>query len=404
MNTNTKNDTAARPITRPIARLALADGSVYTGAPFGAINKQICQTGEVVFNTSMTGYEESLTDPSYTGQILIQTQPLIGNTGVNPHDTESERIQVAGFVIHEHTKHHSNYRADRTLAEMLDEANVLGIAELDTRALTRHLRTQGVVQGVLTDRTDLSDAELVNIARSAASMAGQDLATNAGVKADTLWTETLGDWPAGSAHTEFDRKPTALLIDCGVKHNIARNLAARGIDVQLVPSTISHQEIRERYEAGEADGLFVSNGPGDPDAVQTVINTLRDILNDVKMENFPVFGICLGNQLLALALGANTYKLPFGHRGANHPVLNLLNGRVEITSQNHGFAVERASLEAIGGQVTHLHLNDQTVAGFQIPNRPVRAVQFHPEASPGPHDSSGFFDAFLQALAQNCVK
>lgn len=396
MNTNTKS--------AQTARLALADGSVYSGAPFGAVNKQICQTGEVVFNTAMTGYEESLTDPSYTGQILIQTTPLIGNTGVNPIDTESEKIQVAGFVIHEHTKHHSNYRADRTLSEMLDEADVLAIAQLDTRALTRHLRTQGVVQGVITDRTDLSDSELVDIARSAASMSGQDLATNAGVQADTPWTETLGDWPAGSAPINFERQPTALLIDCGVKHNIARNLASRGIKVQLVPSDITHQQIRERYEAGEADALFVSNGPGDPDAVEAVIDTLRAILKDDKMENFPVFGICLGNQLLALALDAKTYKLPFGHRGANHPVINLLYGRVEITSQNHGFAVDRESLEQIGAQVTHLHLNDQTVAGFQLTNRPVRAVQFHPEASPGPHDSSGFFDAFAHELARVCVR
>ncbi|MCA9303773.1 MAG: glutamine-hydrolyzing carbamoyl-phosphate synthase small subunit [Phycisphaerales bacterium] len=395
MNTNTKN--------KPSARLALADGYIYSGVPFGAVNKQICQTGEVVFNTAMTGYEESLTDPSYTGQILIQTTPLIGNTGVNPVDIESGKIQVAGFVIHEHTQHHSNYRADCTLSAMLDEADVLGIAAIDTRALTRHLRTQGVVQGVLTDRTDLSDQELVDIARSAASMAGQDLATNAGVKHDSEWTETLGDWPANSAPANFDRQPTVLLIDCGVKHNIARNLAARGVRVLLVPSTITHEQIRARYEAGEADGLFVSNGPGDPDAVEAVISTLRSILNDVKMENFPVFGICLGNQLLAIALGAKTYKLPFGHRGANHPVLNLLNGRVEITSQNHGFAVDRESLEKIGGQVTHLHLNDQTVAGFRMPHKPVRAVQFHPEASPGPHDSSGFFDAFLRALTQPCT-
>ena len=400
MNTNTKNNTDARPL----ARLALADGSVYSGAPFGAINKQICQTGEVVFNTAMTGYEESLTDPSYTGQILLQTQPLIGNTGINPHDTESEKVQAAGFIVHEYTTEHSNYRADRSLSAMLDEAGVLGIAEIDTRALTRQLRSQGVVQGVLTDRTDLSDRELVEIARSAASMAGQDLASGAGVQTDTEWTETLGDWPAGSTPGQFDRQPTALLIDCGVKHNIARNLTARGIRVRLVPSTITHEQIRSRFETGEADGLFVSNGPGDPEAVQAVVGMLRSVLNDAKMEQFPVFGICLGNQLLALALGATTYKLPFGHRGANHPVLNLLNGRVEITSQNHGFAVERVALEAVGGQVTHLHLNDQTVAGFQIPNRPVRAVQFHPEASPGPHDSSGFFDAFIAAIASPCVR
>jgi carbamoyl-phosphate synthase small subunit len=383
------------------ARLALSSGHLYTGVPFGAVGKNIISTGELVFNTAMCGYQESLTDPSYMGQILIQTQPLIGNTGVNSDDIESNRVQVAGFVIHEFTEHASNYRLNQDLDEYLRDADVLGIAGLDTRSLTRSLRAGGVVQAVITDRDDLSDAELIEMARQVESMAGQNLAIKASRDQGNEWTDTLGEWEMGTEQSASSSdSASVILFDFGLKSNIARHLSQRGLNVQAMPATTTAQQVKDMILQGSAQGIFLSNGPGDPEAVESAVRTVRELIQDPELSDVPMYGICLGHQLLSLAIEAKTFKLPFGHRGANQPVHDLESGRVMITSQNHGFAVDPDSLKEAGGVITHLHLNDGTVAGFRLPDRPVRSVQFHPEASPGPHDASGFFDDFVARLEQ----
>lgn len=389
------------PTPMPTARLALADGSVYHGRAFGAIGRSIRSVGEVVFNTAMTGYQESLTDPSYNGQILVQTAPMIGNTGINTEDMESAGIQAAGLVIHEYARTHSNYRAVGSLADWFERSGVLGLADIDTRALTRQLRAAGVLMGVLTDDATLSDAQLVRTARDAVPMDGQNLAAMVGCATPYGWDESLGDWAPDPTPT--DGSPVILALDCGAKRNILRNLASRNCRVRVVPHTISAAELRFEFLSGAAHGLFLSNGPGDPDAVAGTIGVLREILQDPRLSDIPIFGICLGHQLLALALGATTYKLPFGHRGSNQPVRDDTTGRVEITAQNHGFAVDAASLQGVGADPTHIHLNDGTLAGFQIPGRPVFSVQFHPEASPGPHDASHLFDRFVDSARARLV-
>ncbi|MFO0832860.1 MAG: glutamine-hydrolyzing carbamoyl-phosphate synthase small subunit [Phycisphaerales bacterium] len=382
----------------PAGRLALADGSVFAGQAFGATGRGLASRAEVVFNTAMCGYQESLTDPSYTGQILVQTFPLVGNTGVNAEDVESVKVQVSGFVIRELARLHSNYRASDSLAAYLRTAGVLGLTGIDTRALTKKLRTTGSVNGVLTDRTDLSDEQLVDLARHAPNMAGQNLVPLVGCSARTSWGEALGEWKPAAAHSGT-RKFRVVALDCGAKANILRNLTERGCEVVVVPHNTPASEIRSMYESGAVDGLFISNGPGDPAAVDSTIQTLREIISGPSETVMPTFGICLGHQLLALAAGAKTYKLKFGHRGANQPVLNRENGKVEITSQNHGFAVDVASLEKVGGRATHVHLNDGTLAGFRLEGKPVFCVQYHPEASPGPHDSGYLFDEFVGVMA-----
>lgn len=399
----TSTPSPRRNASKPLARLALADGTVLRGSAFGAVGKGIIARAEVVFNTAVCGYQESLTDPSYTGQILVQTFPLIGNTGVNEEDVESHKVQVSGFVIRELARLHSNFRATSDLSSYLARNNVLGIEGVDTRALTKKLRTTGSIQGVLTDAPDSgsgakTDAELVELAKNNPSMAGQNLVPLVGCSSASAWSEGLGDWTPVGVPSSDQKKFRVLALDCGAKRNILRNLTERGCDVSLVPHDITADEIKRRYKAREIDGLFISNGPGDPAAVDKTIATLRAIVadNDVTV---PTFGICLGHQLLALAIGATTYKLKFGHRGINQPILNTVTGEVEITSQNHGFAVDRASLEKVGAEPTHTHLNDQTLAGFRMKHKPVFSVQYHPEASPGPHDSSYLFDQFVDAMA-----
>jgi carbamoyl-phosphate synthase small subunit len=396
----------------PAARLALADGSVFRGEGFGAVGRGIVATAEVVFNTAMTGYQESLTDPSYSGQILVATFPMIGNYGVNEEDAESQKVQVAGYVVRELAREHSNFRATGGLSEYLAKNGILGLAGVDTRAITRRLRQEGVMAGVLTDRADLSDEQLVEMARQAPSMAGQNLVPRVGCSSRQTWTETMGEWGqnVGSQMSEVgstgaaveSAHPTSrlrvLALDCGAKRNILRNLTERGCEVVVVPHDTPAAEIRRQFEAGEFDGLFISNGPGDPAAVEATIQTLRELVAGPAEQTPPTFGICLGHQLLALALGARTYKLKFGHRGVNQPVLNQMSGRVEITSQNHGFAVDAQSLAAIGAEATHFNLNDQTLAGFRLLDRPVFAVQHHPEAAPGPHDAAASFDEFVRLM------
>jgi carbamoyl-phosphate synthase small subunit len=399
MSTNAPRTDVGPSQDLPPARLALADGSVFHGSAFGATGRAIVSRAEVVFNTAHTGYQESLTDPSYTGQILVQTFPLIGNTGVNPEDVESGKVQVAGFVVRELTRRHSNFRADLDLSSYLARQGVLAITGVDTRAITKKLRTTGSMPGALTDRTNLSDAELVELARSSPSMAGQNLVPLVGCASRKSWGEPLGEWKPAATPSARPRFRVAAL-DCGAKSNILRNLTERGCEVTLVPHDVSAAELRRQFDEGQIHGVFISNGPGDPAAVEKTIATLRGLL-DARLAPIPMFGICLGHQLLALAAGAKTYKLKFGHRGINHPILNRETGKVEITSQNHGFAVEPKSLEAAGGIVTHIHLNDGTVAGFRLKDRPVFSVQYHPEASPGPHDAGYLFDQFVMAMSEN---
>lgn len=366
-----------------VAKLALEDGTVFTGRAFGASGTT---EGEVVFNTSMTGYQEILTDPSYKGQIVTMTYPLIGNYGINRLDMESRRPHVAGFIIKELSPVPSNYRSDLTLSEYLAENNLIGIEGIDTRALTRRLRIRGAMRGILSTEI-LGDAALVARARGAAQMLGADWVKAVKPAENYSWDETQGEWHEGAVHRGDGLHVVA--IDCGAKHNILRHLSERGLKVTVLPPDIEAAQILEH----RPDGLFLSNGPGDPAALDYAVRPIKAVINQL-----PIFGICLGHQLLGRALGAETFKLKFGHRGGNQPVKNLDTGRVEITSQNHGFAVEERSLEQNGGVITHINLNDNTVEGFRHKDLPIFSVQYHPEASPGPHDASYLFDAFIELL------
>ncbi|MEN9669521.1 MAG: Carbamoyl-phosphate synthase small chain, partial [Planctomycetota bacterium] len=346
------------------SRLALADGSVFAGVGFGAVGTGVMNLGEVVFNTSMSGYQEALTDPSYTGQILALTATQVGNYGITIDDIESARPTVSGFVVRELSRVWSNQRSIEDLSGWLAKFDVPGIHEIDTRALVRKLRNSGSMNGVLCGDATRSDDELVALAKSIASMAGQDLASAVSPRQALRWEESLGDWaPRTESCMRVARKTlTVVAIDCGAKRNIYRNLIQRNCVVHALP----HDATPDAIRALKPDGLFISNGPGDPAAVESTVRTLREIAGEI-----PTFGICLGHQLLALALGAKTYKLKFGHRGSNQPVRNLLSDRIEITSQNHGFCVDEESLRNVGGEPTHIHLNDHTVAGFRHTLKPI---------------------------------
>ena len=366
--------------TRKPARLALADGTIFTGVAFGGDGTR---AGEVVFNTAHSGYQEVVTDPSYSGQIVCMTYSLQGNYGVSCEDDESDRPYIEGFVVREISPITSNFRSERSLDEMLAEAGIPGISGIDTRALTRMLRINGSINGVLTTR-DEGLTDLIEQARALPSMAGQDLVRRVAPQATVEWTRGLESaFAAGARAAAVDKHVVA--IDCGMKRCILRNLVDIGCRVTVVPPTSTAKDIL----AFKPDGVFISNGPGDPQPVDYMRASLREIAGRV-----PIFGICLGHQLLALALGAETVKLKFGHHGYNHPVKNLLTERVEITSQNHGFAVTPQSLESVGLELTHINLYDGTVEGFRHPDQPLLAVQYHPEASPGPHDSAYLFDCF----------
>lgn len=377
------------PTTPPIAKLALEDGTVYTGQGFGAIDQTLPVGGEVVFNTGLTGYQEVITDPSYTGQIVTMTYPHIGNYGINPADMESTKAQVAGFVVREIAYTPSSHRSTQPLHEWLAEQGILGISGIDTRALTRKLRIDGSMRGVISCN-ELDDTKLVQLARDTKQMAGQNLAQVVSPTQNSQWDENLGPWQPIQGQIE---NPNAnfhvVAIDCGAKSNILRNLADRTGKVTVVPYDAPYQDILDL----KPDGLFVSNGPGDPAAVTATIENLKHLHGKL-----PIFGICLGHQMLALSLGADSFKLKFGHRGCNQPVQNLATGKVEITSQNHGFAIDIDSLKRAGANPTHINLNDQTLEGFAHTDLPIFAVQYHPEASPGPHDASYLFDCFVDMM------
>ena len=391
------NQQSQRPV--PAARLVLEDGTLFVGRAFGACDEPRTVVGEVVFNTAMSGYQEALTDPSYAGQILAMTATQIGNYGVCPDDEESAGPQVEGFVVRELSRIRSNYRSVAHLGRWLADAGVLGIEGIDTRALVRRLRINGAMRGALSTDSQATDQDLLEAALEATPMAGCNLAADVGPRASFEWREDLAGWSVpgptvrsttgpGARATE-DEPLRVLALDCGAKRNIYRHLVERGCAVQVVPHDVSPAEIR----AIRPDGLFVSNGPGDPAAVKATVETLRAVAGEQ-----PTFGICLGHQLLALALGGRTFKLKFGHRGANQPVHGRLTGRVEITSQNHGFCVDPGAMEEMGCEITHLHLNDGTLAGFRHLTRPIFAVQYHPEASPGPHDAAYLFACFVEMM------
>jgi len=370
------------------AKLALSDGTVFTGTAFGAPAEI---AGEVVFNTAMTGYQEVLTDPSYAGQIVVMTYPHIGNYGVNTEDVESRRPWVAGFVVRERARRPSNYRSEGDLDGYLKDNGIPGIEGIDTRALVRRVRIDGAMPAVLS-AIDLDDESLRKKAAEAPGMAGQDLVR--GVSCDEGYAWESGE-PREFATTAARPEPVYRIaaIDCGIKRNILRLLWDAGFDVRVFPAGATATEIL----AWKPDGVFLSNGPGDPEPVTYVADTVRALLP----EKIPTFGICLGNQILALACGARTYKLKFGHRGGNQPVKDLETGKVEITSQNHGFAVDGESLEAAGLVLTHVNLNDGTVEGFRHATLPAFAVQYHPEAAPGPHDSRYLFARFRELIEKS---
>jgi len=370
------------------AKLALENGVVLSGASFGAPGEI---AGEVVFNTSLSGYQEIFTDPSYSGQIVTMTYPLIGNYGINVDDIEASVPQVSGVIVKENFEFHSNFRASSGLGEWLRKHGTIALQGIDTRMLTKMIRTQGAMRGILSTK-DLDDASLLAKAVASPSMNGLDLATKVSCDKPYAWNgvdTTPFALPARNGTPEGDSRINVVAYDYGIKRNILRRLTAYGCNVTVVPAGFPAADVL----AMKPDGVFLSNGPGDPAAVLPAIRNITSLLGRV-----PIFGICLGHQLLALALGGRTFKLKFGHRGANHPVKNLLTGAIEITSQNHGFAVNPDTLDTHILEVTHVNLNDGTNEGFRHRELPIFSVQYHPEASPGPHDSDYLFRDFITMM------
>jgi len=395
------------------AVLVIEDGRTFQGNSFGAEGEAV---GEVVFNTSMTGYQEILCDPSYNSQIVTMTYPHIGNTGVNPTDIESSRIQVEGFVVRENAARYSSWRATQSLEDYLRESGVVGIEGIDTRALTLHIREKGAMKGIIST-TDFNYESLMNKLYKYPGLVGRDLVKN--VTIDKSFIFRPGAEPESPADyyiytpdrpedllsrqpEENNGKHYVVAIDCGIKLNMLRVLSYFDCKIIVVPASYSSAQIQSL----NPDGLFLSNGPGDPEGVPYLIQTVKDILK--QMPELPIFGICLGHQILGLAFGGESFKLKFGHRGANHPVMDLATGKIEVTTQNHGFCIKGNKDEngqwQIDGcadlEVTHINLNDQTIEGFRHKSRPVYSVQYHPESSAGPHDSWYLFRRFIQLIEQ----
>jgi carbamoyl-phosphate synthase small subunit len=380
------------------AILALEDGRIWRGRGFGAEAEVV---GEVVFNTSMTGYQEILTDPSYCGQIVTMTYPLIGNYGTNDEDPESRRVFAEGLIVRELSRAYSNWRAGDSLDHYLKNAGVPGISDIDTRSLVRHIRERGSMRGCLsTVGTD--EQTVIERARKAPEMVGLDLASIVTCKEPYVWMDGqasaygspgLLHMQAGSqaGSVRYEQRFHVVAYDFGLKHNSLRNLAALGCKVTIVPAHTTAEDVT----ALKPDGVWLSNGPGDPEPLTDIVENIKKLI-----ARYPIFGICLGHQLMGLAFGGRTYKLPFGHHGGNHPVKDLLTGRVEITAQNHGFAVDADSLPS-DCEITHINLNDNTVEGLRHRSLPVYSVQYHPEAGPGPHDPSHLFEEFVRSMEQS---
>ena len=390
-------------MSRPKALLALADGRTYEGTSFGAEGEAI---GEVVFNTSMTGYQEILTDPSYEGQLVAMTYPEIGNVGVNLEDVESRRPFMKGLIVKNYTPLPSNWRATQPLHEYMKEHGIVGIQGIDTRALVRHLRDHGSQEGIISTLSDNPD-DLIAKAKASPGLVGIDLVRNVTCAAPYDWDEGMWQLSEGykrrAAQTEPAKKRksktgsfrspafSVVAYDYGIKYNILRNLAESGCRVRVVPAATLAEEVL----ALNPDGIFLSNGPGDPDAVPYAKENVEKLIGKK-----PIFGICLGHQILGLALGGKTYKLKFGHHGGNQPVMDLTTRKVEITAQNHGFAVDADSLKG-AAELTHVNLNDNTVEGLAHRELPIFSVQYHPESSPGPHDANYLFKRFTDMMAKH---
>jgi carbamoyl-phosphate synthase small subunit len=361
------------------AILALEDGCTYTGVAFGAIGETV---GEVVFNTSMSGYQEILTDPSYAGQIVVMTYPHIGNYGTNNADEESARPYVEGFVAREFSAIASNWRSHESLEGYLKRHGIVSISEVDTRSLVLHIRSRGAMRGIISS-VDPDPNRLVEKARSIRGMLGCDLASSVSCKQPYPYS--------GSSNLQPAARFRVVAYDFGIKRNILENLVRVGCDLTVVPASTDAEEVLSK----KPDGIFLSNGPGDPEPLEYAVKNIRNLLGRI-----PIFGICLGHQLMGLAFGGKTYKLKFGHRGGNQPVKNLFTGRVEITAQNHGFAVDPDSLDQNQVELTHLNLNDRTLEGIRHRHLPAFSVQYHPEASPGPHDSHYLFEEFKKLMLE----
>ena len=372
--------------SRKPAHLVLEDGSVYTGEAFGATDMPA--HGEVVFNTSMTGYQEVLTDPSYAGQIVVPTYPLIGNYGINERDFESKKVQVSGFVVRQHCDQPSHSLSTATVDEFLASQGVVGISGVDTRAITGRLRTQGVMMGVIA--VDESPEDALARLRDLPSYGAVDFVSQVSAEAPYDWNAPVAGPPNPTASHDRSQLTTRkiLVSDYGLKYNILRILHSRGCEVTAIPSTASAEDILSR----KPDGIVLSPGPGDPELLDYIVSTARGLVGKA-----PIMGICLGNQVLARAFGARTFKLKFGHRGANHPVREIATGRVHITAQNHGYAVDGDTLPS-DVEVSHVNLNDGTVEGLRHRSLPIMSIQFHSEASPGPRDNEYLFDRFLELV------